>query len=230
MDKPTVTDWISAIGTLLGVPTILWGIINLFRKNKELESQVKSLANLARSQNDISNKMNDEIQELSRQTSEFQFQTIYMKEANEIAKKHLEIIIEQFLQNKTTTKKQVELQQLERLSKIKPHFTFSGGMSTPKDFTITLLNKGNTAKNIELEQVDNELAKFYPLDKSQEIENNQKLEIKGHADFEKTFFNSNQVPYDIELLYKDEDGNRYKQKLSKNNGFNLTNPEFLNEK
>ncbi|GGI24022.1 hypothetical protein [Pedobacter mendelii] len=228
MNEPTITDWISAIGTLLGIPAIIFGIFQLFRKDKNLEKQVNSLESLAKSQNDVVNKMTDEIQELSRQTSEFQFQTEHMRDANDIAKKHLEIINEQFLQNKVTTENQVELQRLERLSKIKPHFTFSGGMSSPERFQVSLLNKGNTAKNIEIIQVDNELAKFNILEKSKEIDNNKKLEITGYSDLSKTYFNSNQVPFDVELIYENEDGIKYKQKLTRQNQtYNLTNPELL---
>ncbi|RZJ42427.1 MAG: hypothetical protein EOO19_13620 [Chryseobacterium sp.] len=231
MEQPTITDWISAVGTLLGIPAILFGVFKLFRKDKDLERQINSLESLANSQNEVVKKMTDEIQELSRQTSEFKFQTEHMKEANDIANKHLQIISEQFLQNKTTTEKQVELQRLERLSKIKPHFTFSGEMSSPENFQVSLINKGYTAKNIELIQIDNELAKFYPLDKTKEIENNKKLELKGYADLSKTYFNSNQVPFDIELVYENEDGIKYSQKLTRQNqSYNITNPELLEEK
>lgn len=228
MDTPNITDWISAIGVLLGFPAIIVGIFKLFRKDKDLDRQISSLENLAKSQNDVVNKMTDEIQELTRQTSEFQFQTEHMKEANNIARQHFEVINELYLQNRTTAEKQIELQRIERLSRIKPHFTYSGQNSSPNSFLVTLFNKGNTAKNIELVQVDNELARFFPIDKYKEIETNKKLEIKGSSNLTKTYFNSNQVPFDIELLYEDEDGNRYRQKLSRQNqNYKLTNPELL---
>ncbi|MBC7653706.1 MAG: hypothetical protein H7098_04430 [Oligoflexus sp.] len=56
------------------------------------------------------------------------------------------------------------------------------------------------------------------------------MEIRGYAELEKIIFNSNQIPYSIEVIYKNEDGNKYKQKLSKQgSGYNLTNPEILDK-
>jgi hypothetical protein len=229
MAVPNITEWISSIGTLLGIPAAAWGIITLFRKNKDQERKLESLESLAKAQSDVAIKMNEQIEELARHTSEFQYQSELMKEANEITRISLDIQIKNQIHSQETESERLDLQKLERLSNIKPHFTFSGASSSPSEgFAVKLLNKGNTAKNIEITQIDNELANITPLETGNEYDRNTKLVIKGYADPTRTYYNSNQVPFDVEIKYEDIDGNDYKQVLSrKNNKFKLTNPERL---
>ncbi len=231
MAEPSITDWISSIGTLIGIPTAAWGIIKLFRKNKEQERKLNSLESLATAQNEVVLKMGEQIEELSRQTSEFQYQTELMKEANEITRLSLEIQNKNYLKSAETEAQKLELQKIERLSAIKPHFTFSGGSSNPSGFTVRLLNKGNTAKEISLKLIGNEFISFRQIDPTKEFDKNEKLEINGNANPEKTYFNSNQVPFELELTFSDIDGNKYQQILSrKQNSYKVSNPELTDEK
>lgn len=225
MNEPTITDWISSIGVLIGVPTAIWGIIKLFIKNKSLERQLGALEKMAEAQNLISQQMLGQIMELSKQTSEFQFQTDIMREANELSQMHYELANTQYLESKAITKKQLDLQSAERLSKIKPHFTISNGDSDPSSFEINLLNKGNIASNIEIESVDSEFAKFTKVKGFDDIDNNKKLTLRGQANPEKTFYNANLVPFEIEIRYSDQDGNKYSQKLTRRHQrYSITSP------
>lgn len=231
MAEPSITDWISSIGTLIGIPTAAWGIIKLFRKNKEQERKISSLESLATAQNKVVLKMGEQVEELSRQTSEFQYQTELMKEANEITRLNLEIQSKNYLKSAETEAEKLELQKLERLSNIKPHFTFSGGTSSPSGFTVRLLNKGNTAREVSLNQIGNDFVFFKQIDNTKEFDKNEKLEISGNANPEKTYFNTNQVPFEFEVSFSDIDGNKYQQLLSrKQNRYKISNPELIDEK
>lgn len=227
MNEPLITDWINSFAALLGVPLVVWGIIQLFLKNKSQDRKLTSLENLAKSQNDVVLKMSEQIQELSRQTSEFQFQSELMKESNLLIQKQIELQNDMYLHSKISEEKKYELQRIESISKIKPHFVFSGGHSSPSGFTVKLLNKGQTARKLSLQQIDNEFAKFSPIDENKEYDNNQKIEISGYADSSKTFYNSNQVPFSIELFFEDIEGNKYKQQVTKDGNYRVTAPERI---
>lgn len=227
MNEPLITDWINSFAALLGVPLVVWGIVQLFLKNKSQDRKLTSLENLAKSQNDVVLKMSEQIQELSMQTSEFQFQSELMKESNLLIQKQIELQNDMYLHSKISEEKKYELQRIERISKIKPHFVFSGSNSSPSGFTVKLLNKGQTARKLSLQQIDNEFAKFSPIDENKEYDNNQKIEISGYADSSKTFYNSNQVPFSIELFFEDIDGNKYKQRVTKDGNYRITAPEQI---
>ena len=56
-----ITDWIQAIGIFLGFPAALWGMIKLFKKDKERQIEISSLASLAESQTKITEKISEQI-------------------------------------------------------------------------------------------------------------------------------------------------------------------------
>ena len=174
-------------------------------------------------------KMSEQIEELSRQTSEFQYHSELMKESNDLFNKQIELQNEMFLHNKIAESSKIELQKKERLVKIKPHFTFLRGLSNPSSFSTSYLNKGHTAKKLELQGAENNLASFQKLDNDKEINTNEKIEINGWANAELTSNNSNIVAYEIWLNYEDIDGNRYKQKISHHqHKDSIGNPELIN--
>jgi hypothetical protein len=216
--KPSITDWINAIAALLGIPALLFGIGRLFIKDKEKQRQLNSLDSLANSQT-------RSIEELTKQTSEFQYHSELMKESNELLAKQIELQNEIFLHQQVTAEQKLELESRKRKSEIKPYFIFEGASSDPNGFNIRLLNKGKTAKQVYLEQIDDKQAQIRQLDNKKEYEQNTKLEIIGSADSSKTSLNSNQVSFDLILFYTDIDGNRYKQQVTRRqHGFNVAIP------
>ncbi|MGD1894373.1 MAG: hypothetical protein ACFB15_27715 [Cyclobacteriaceae bacterium] len=206
--EPKITDWISSIGTLLGIPTVIYGIFRLFVKNKDQEKKLNALESLAQSQA-------LQIQELARQTSEYQYHSELMRESNEIFKDQVNIQNQVFLHNRVTDKQIIELQKKERRLSIKPHFVSAGMFSNVDKFDIHLKNKGKTAKNLRLEQIGEELARIRKLDSTKEYDQNQKLEFSGRSDSTRTELNSKQVPFNIIIHFEDIDGNRYEQRLTR---------------
>jgi len=57
-----ITDWIQAIGIFLGFPAALWGIIKLFKKDKERQIEISSLASLAESQAKMIQMISEQIE------------------------------------------------------------------------------------------------------------------------------------------------------------------------
>ena len=62
MNQPMITDWIQAIGIFLGFPTMIWGIVTLFKKDKNKETQIKALTDLSKAQVEILNEMRNQIE------------------------------------------------------------------------------------------------------------------------------------------------------------------------
>ena len=219
--EPKITDWISSIAALLGIPSIVFGIVRLFIKNKDQEKKLVALESLASSQS-------QQIEELARQTSEYQYHSELMRDSNELLRNQIDLQNQIFLHNRVNDKQKAELQKKERMSAIKPHFILSGGSSNPENFQVRLQNKGNTARNLKLELIDDELVKINPLNSTKECNQNQGIEILGTANSAKTELNSNQVPFELLIHYEDIDGNRYTQRLTRRQQrTNISNPTLI---
>lgn len=118
----SITDWVQAIGVLLGVPFAVWSIIKLFLKDKQKEHELTTLKDIAKSQNSLIGRINEQIDELKKQTQQFTYQSYHLNEANQILREQIKIQTEAFLHDKNYKKKSLELEKLKRKSEIKPFF------------------------------------------------------------------------------------------------------------
>jgi|GEM_PF-2913366 len=226
MCKYLTPDWISAISSILSIPIIIWGIIKIFRKDKNQERKINSLENLAISQDGMIKKMTEQINELAKQTSEYQFQSVLMKESNSLISKQIELQNDIFLHNKGIEEKKLEIQEIKRLSEIKPHFTNNGGSGSSSNILINLKNKGYTARNLKLNKIRGEFMRFEQLNSEAEIDNGKSIEIKANITESGRHLDNGNRDYEIELLYEDIDGNKYKQKIENRK---IGNPELTKE-
>ena len=226
MAEPLITDWINSIASLVGVPIVLGGIYKLFIKDKNQERKLSSLEKLAVSQDDMIKKMTEQINELSKQTSEYQYQSELMQESNGLIGKQIDLQNDIFLHNKGVEDKKLEIQKIKRLSEIKPHFINNGGGSNSSNISITLKNKGKTAKNISLKKIHGEFINFQKLNSEIEIDNGKNIEIKGNITPSGRNQNNGNRVYEIELTYENVDGNKYKQKIENRK---IGNPELIKE-
>jgi len=224
MTQPSITDWISAISSGLGIPLIIWGIIKIFKKDKSQERKINSLENLAISQNEMINKLTEQIDELSKQTAEFQFQSQLMKESNVLLSKQIELQNNIFLHDKGIEEKKLEIQKIKRLGDIKPHFINNGSSSNSLNLVINLRNKGNTAKNLILNKVRGEFLNFGQLNPDAEIDTGKNIEIKANVTPSGKNHDNGNRDYEIELLYEDIDGNKYRQTIENQK---VGNPEII---
>jgi hypothetical protein len=87
MTSPSITDWISAVTSILGIPIYIWGIIKIFKKDKAQVRKLNALEDLAHTQNEVAIRITEEINELAKQTSEYQYQSSLMEESNKFVGK-----------------------------------------------------------------------------------------------------------------------------------------------
>ncbi len=214
----SITDIIQAVGVGLGFPTAVWGILKLFRKDKDKIEQLNSLRDIAISQNSAIGKMTEQIIELSKQTAQFEYQSIIFKEANDLLKEQIKIQTDALLSDKDHKEKYLELERKKRKSDIRPFFKKTTGLSSQSMFSLVFTNYGGRAYLKGIEDINvNNISIHAQMRKEQEIEKN------GTYNFSATANNSylgNDVPYEITLLFCDEDDNKYKQKI-KGVGFNV---------
>ena len=184
------------------------------------------MENLAISQDEMIKKMTEQINELAKQTSEYQFQSVLMKESNSLISKQIELQNDIFLHNKGIEEKKLEIQEIKRLSEIKPHFTNNGGSGSSSNILINLKNKGYTARNLKLNKIRGEFMRFEQLNSEAEIDNGKSIEIKANITESGRHLDNGNRDYEIELLYEDIDGNKYKQKIENRK---IGNPELTKE-
>ena len=214
MQESSITDWISSIASLLGVPIIIWGILKLFIKDKNQERKLSSLENLALSQDKVIKKMTDQIAELSKQTEEFRYHSELMKESNELISTQIQIQNEVFIHSKITENTKLKLQKSIRLSEIRPYFIVNRNSSNSSSIIIRLKNKEKLAKNLEFKKVEADFINFQNLESHLvEYDTNDELEIKGTIDSTNPDFNNPERQYEILLSFEDVDGNKYQQRI-----------------
>jgi|SRR5690606_12760556 hypothetical protein len=214
MSEPNTADWITAIAALFGIGPIIWGVVKLFLRDKEKEERLKFVQG--------------QLDELKRQTSEFQYQSTLMREANDLLEKQVALQTDMYLQTKDIEHKKLEIEKQKRIAETKPHFVFQTASSSPDGFECKLRNNGATAENIRIHE-NTEFLRMRPLRDNLRAETGQVIEIGGAADMTKTYFNSNQVTGQILISFKDVDKREYFQNIRKtSDGFNIE-PPYLRE-
>jgi uncharacterized coiled-coil protein SlyX len=225
---PNITDWMSAISATVGIPLVIITLYKLLAKDKEKEKRLKAIESIAISQNEVVEKLQGQINELANQTSEFQRQTSLMADANLLLEKQLELQADIYLDSKGIEEKKLEIEEKKRLADIKPYFRYYGGISNPRGFTINFINEGGDATINGLDVPVDCLADFREITPKL-FKKGEKMNINGHAN-SNTYFNGNQVPFNILLKFLDEDKNQYTQSISRTRNGSITiSPAILAE-
>jgi len=207
----TITDLIQAIGVGLGFPAAIWGIFKLFTKDKYKEKQIKSLEDIAISQNSVIGKMKEQIEELSKQTVQFEYQSVLFKEGNDLLKEQIEIQTDALLNDKDHKTAYLELEKKKRKSEIRPFLKPRGGSSGGVGFEKRYINFGSRAYFEGIEEIETSNISITPKSKEERIiEQNEEYTFQAQAKGE--YFGNN-VPFELNLLYYDEDKNKYKQNI-----------------
>lgn len=200
-------EWIMAFAALWGVAEIVRGYFKL--KKQERESQQKL------------EYFDRQLNELKRQTTQFEYQTKLMNENNKIMEHGIDNLTKILLSGLDSEEKKAEIEEQKlaieekkRMSEIQPFFEFENGVTHPQisGFTITLRNDGGTAINLRLECENDKDIVVFPLELNMRKKNKQKFEIKGRAKGKK---NVNAATGEIKLEYEDIEGNPYKQIITK---------------
>lgn len=205
-----VTDWITSVGVVLGVPATIYGIFKLFLKDKDKEERLR----IAESQ----------VNELRKQTSQFELQTGLMAEANALLAQQLRMQTEIFAETKTKEEAKAEYEKQKRKNDIKPRFAFHGASGSGKDFTLKLVNQGGNSEHVQVESLNAEIFSMASLPANTIIESGHQLVVRGVANNNQPAMAS-QAHGKIALSFTDIDGIKYVQEITKSyNGFQVANP------
>ncbi|MGB4398039.1 MAG: hypothetical protein WBJ10_01625 [Daejeonella sp.] len=208
MSESSVTDWVSAVGVLIAAPSAIFAMFKLGRKDKELERKLNSLETIAGQQAEIAKQM-------IVQSGQMQYQSSLMAGSNKLLEEQIQIQIDNFIHHKNITERALELENKKRISEIRPFFVTDGGFSSNSGFQIEFLNKGGDATDVTLELTDGEFVQLTPLASNLKVNNGKKFILNGSARLDRTYFTNNMVPFDIQLTFKDVDGNDYSQKVQR---------------
>jgi len=91
-----ITDWIKSIGVLLGIPTAIWGVIKLFKKDSKHEQRINKLSDLVESQNGINESLQGQLKELKEHTEELHKRNLFQIDSNKMQKKDLNLKIKRY--------------------------------------------------------------------------------------------------------------------------------------
>lgn len=211
--KPSITDWISATGTFLGVPAAIFGIFRLFKKDIELERKLTALESISASQNDLVDKMQVEIDLLLVQTGEFKYQSTLMFDHNKLIEKQIEDQANLSLSAQAIEEKKIAIEQQKRLIEIKPYFTYRSASAPTYNYFLGLLNKGQTAQEIWCEILE-PVGTTVELDKK-DVGQKELLNLTYQPNGFRPF---NEIYFKGKLNFKDVDGNEYYQLITVSQG------------
>jgi uncharacterized coiled-coil protein SlyX len=219
----STTDWIQAIGVLLGVPITAYGIIKLFIKDKENQRKLASLEMMSKHQENIVRELHLQVVELIKQGSELKYQSFLMSEANKLMEKQIELQYNIHSENKKSTEDAREFERSKRLSEVKPYFAVEPDSSSPDEFKFRIVNKGSVARNVELETVILEQCYINKIAKRDTVEKNTEIVFVGRPRDSK---HSRDVEFEVHLLFQDIDDNQYFQTIKKerNHKYTISEP------
>jgi len=221
----SITDWIQAIGVLLGVPITIYGVIKLFIKDKETQRKLAALEMISKHQEGIVNELHLQVEQLIIQGSQLQYQSFLMSEANKLMEQQLQLQSDIHKENKQIKEDSFDFEKSKRLTEIKPFFTIEPESSSPDEFKFRVVNKGNIARNVDLETFVLEDAYINKISKQERVETNGKIVFVGRPRNSK---HSHDVIFQLALNYEDIDDNKYSQTISKERPgkYFITDPEI----
>lgn len=230
--KPLITDWMIATGALAGVPLAIWGILTLFIKDKKKERQLNALEQVALAENQMLTKMQQQIDELSKQTAQFQYQSFLMLESNKLIERQIELQTAVFEHRKEFDQKKQELEDQKRRDSIRPYLTNEGSNSGPYGFTISIFNQGQDAFNLKIVPLDVQFIFPLELPDNTNLKGKNHLQLSSRVDVMKTSYTNSQVPFEVDIQFLDIDGNGYKQNIKRQNtgAVKISDPKLIETK
>lgn len=219
-----ITDWIQAGGVILGVPSAVWGIFTLFRKDKEKEKKIAALEKISIRQAEIVEQLKEQANQMIEQSGLMRFESYQMLQTNKILEKQLELQTNIFLHSKGNEEREKEIEEQKRLDKIRPFFVVHSANSGPVGFGVELDNRGGDAINLIIEPKNSDLVQFNQL--PERVNRQTRIMLGGRINASQTSLIPSQVTYDILLTYQDIEGNNYSQSIKKftNDRYTISDP------
>jgi len=91
-----ITDWIKALGVLLGVPITLISLFKLFRKDSKHDEKITELQSLVTSQNDINTSLKGQLDQLTSQTEILHKRNLFQIDHNIMTEKSLKLDLKKY--------------------------------------------------------------------------------------------------------------------------------------
>lgn len=215
--EASITEWIQAIGVLLGVPATIWGIFKLFKKNKEHEQTITTLEQIVKEQNDVVKQLNKHVHFMSIQSELHQYHSTLMLESNKLLEQQINIQTDAFLHNKDIERQKIEIEKQKRINAVRPYFISHTSGSGPNNFFFYLSNNGGDALNVRLEVVEAENIIFNSLSPDLKVVKGDRVEIKGRISLQIHHLNGGNIPFTVKLVFSDVDKNDYYQLIKREN-------------
>jgi hypothetical protein len=205
MNSPSITDWIQAIGIFLTIPSLVWGIFNLFRKDIDKQNQLNALSEISGSQNKM-------LLEMQKQVIELQKQSECLLDSNELLKEQIKIQNEALTNDKDYKDRYIQLERMKRVSSIKPHFKASGNGFSDSTLRASFINIGKRAYDFKVIKIEANNLSVFGTREPKIVETDQKIEINGERSAK---VNGEWPKYNatMKMEYYDEDKNRYEQEI-----------------
>lgn len=189
---------------------MIWGIIKIFRRNKEHKDNIKALSKLAINQDKVVNELKEQVDQLQKQTSLFEYQTNLMLDSNKIMERQLDLQIQMFENTQNIEEQKISIEKQKRINEIKPYFVYSSGSSAAQYATIKFLNKGGNAHSLTIEPINNENVFFQRSKTKSLVEKNKSYEVK--VQFKNPYSLSlTSHDFSFKLKFNDMDQNIYEQ-------------------
>jgi hypothetical protein len=210
-NTPKITEWIQAIAAIIAIPAAIVTFYKLIKRDRDKQKQIKMLTEIA--------------SENQKQTQQFEYQSILMKESNDIFREQLNAISLSLSQNKDLNETIKDFEFRKRKVEIKPHFIFSGSFSSVPTGTIVIKLK-NIGKNACLKNIKSENQNIsFPFEDMNNRMINHNDEIKIIGNIKDNSLNINIVDFSFKLIFTDEDNNYYEQLFNRiNNTYKVENP------
>lgn len=204
-NPPKLTDWAQGIAAFIAVPAAIITFFKLIRRDKDQQLQIEALTEI--------------MLETQKQTQQFEYQTILMRESNEILKEQLTIISSSLKQDNNFKEALYELENRKRKSEIKPYFIYAGsvGMGSLGSYEIKLKNIGKTAYLKNIIVFEDCLIDFYKqFDEDKMVNQNEEIKVSGTI--RNNEYSVNNVDFKFRLEFVDIENNLYGQSISRING------------
>jgi len=102
-----ITEWIKAIGVLVGVPYTLYLIWQIKQSSKNRALEIESLVKMATQQVGINDTLQSQLAELKEQTKDVHNQSLYMIDLNRLNEQNFDLEKQKYLESTTNRRKQI---------------------------------------------------------------------------------------------------------------------------
>lgn len=197
----SITDWIQALGALIGVLGGVYAFFKLFRRDKDKEKQINSLIKM--------------VEQTTMQTQQLSNQAGHMEESNRLFREQIEVFREGLLlQRSDQEQKEKEKAILKQLRKndIKPLFYQENGFGSNTNLKIYLKNKGGQSRIIKIKMIEG--ANLLRIDErvyNKIIAKDESVTLIFRSLDESR--NANNFEYLFDLEFENADSDKYSQRF-----------------